>query len=354
VSEVPGRIPIEFRLAIGASLTPTTFDGSRILSLCYRDPWVGRGGVTKGGNLVTLRVRDTIDADFAPRGAASPKTPRTRYSTGYGVRLAWDVTMEVETSRIGHLPFDAIRRPEINDGSLFHLLSIIATSRSLVEFESGEVTPYLWLTTNYQHWDERWFPVEVDPDNATIDPVEFTDGRGISATRTMRVRFVSRDNYRLVLPEYVPSFDVEELDDLIVTQLDMLTEVPDPAPGYFTTRLILNTALPARYGVTDSLLVNLNNTTYGWKLFTIQNINNDERTDLSVSCLTTMGGSFAIPPAPACDAVRGVRQSSWYLPTYCVTAFDGVAIAKGQQSLTGARLLGESGCPPGAAVGSST
>ena len=52
----PGRLPIEFRLAIGASCKPTEFDGTAILNLCSRDPGIS----PPYGNLVSRFVRPAV------------------------------------------------------------------------------------------------------------------------------------------------------------------------------------------------------------------------------------------------------------------------------------------------------
>lgn len=343
-------LPIEFRLAIGASCTHDSFDGTLILSLCRRDPWM----LGEAGNLVNVNVRDSADPDFAVRIANSPTNPRTLYSTGYGVRLGWDIDIRVRTSRLGILPMNVNPRPEINDGSLWHLAAILATSRTTTDFMAGSLyPPYLFLTTNYQHWDEQWFPVEVDPNNSTINALEF-NAETKTAERTMHLRLVSRDPYRIAVPAYVPSLNVFDIPGLIVTAMPALVPGTDNLAGSFTTTLTLNQPLPAPgalpqardgVGVMDHLLVNLNASFYGWKLFTIQSI--DSPTEITVSTLTDMSNSLAIPPAPACDAVRGVLQDQWwYMPTYCVVPFTGDAPPKAQIPLVTARLIGGSGCPP--------
>jgi hypothetical protein len=346
-------LPLEFRLAIGASCTHDSFDGTLILSLCSDDPWVNGD---HGGNLVTVNVRDGIDPDFAVRLANSPTNPRTLYSTGYGVRLGWDINIRVRTSRLGILPMNANPRPEINDGSLWHLASIIAMSRTLTDFEPGTLyPPYLFLTTNYQHWDELWLPVEVDPNNTTAPapgPIEFNPETK-TAERAMHLRLVTRDPYRLALPAYVPSLVVFDVPGLIVEGMPDLVPGTGDLAGSFVTQLTLNVALPTTLpqapdglGVMDHLLVNLNTSAYGWKLFTIQGVDGTRKI-IDVSTLTNMSNSLSIPPAPACDAVRGVIQSQVYMPTYCLQGFPGQAIpSRGQIPLTGARLIGGAGCPP--------
>ena len=90
---------------------------ARDLHLCPNDPWVNED---YDGSLRNLTVHDGIDSVFSPHIAASKVTPQQLFRTGYGVRLTWDIAIEVATSRIGFLAPDAFPKPEVNDGSLWH------------------------------------------------------------------------------------------------------------------------------------------------------------------------------------------------------------------------------------------
>jgi hypothetical protein len=310
------RIPIEYRLAIGASCTHDEFDGSAILSLCHRDPWVGED---RGGNLVNLTVHDGIGPVFTPRVGASETTPQELFRTGFGSRLTWDVTITVGTSRIGFIPPNPVGRPEVNDGSLWHLASLIGLTAGSADIDpllASSLPPYLYLTTNYQHYLEQWIPVEIDPNAATLGPIEF-DPQTKTAKRSFHARFASKRNYKKILPAYFPSFFVDEIEGTTVTDLPAL----QPGLGGFTTQVTLSRPLPASLGLLDGLLLNLGNSAYGWKLFTVASLDNSERTILTLTTLNDMSGEFLIPPSAPIAMRSAVQSDQVYLPTYCLVPF---------------------------------
>jgi len=317
------RIPLEFRLALGVSSTPNSFDGTAILNLCYRDPYVNEDHC---GNAIAITVRDSLDAIFTPRVVASKTTPQQLFRDGSGVRLAWDVTLDVATSRLGFLPPNALRKPEVNDGSLFHLVSLFGIIAGSLQFESpaGGLAPYLFLTTSYQHPLEQWIPVEIDPNNSTLSPLTFTP-EGTTAARTLQMRLVSRENYRRVLPAYVPSFYVEEIDCNIVTGLPAL--VPGDG-GFIADPVTLDKPLPdatpsgLALGELDGILLNLANGPYTWKRFSIRTISNDRQT-LSLLSQTDLSGAYLIGPAGPVGMRSAVSVNDTYLPTYKITPFAG-------------------------------
>jgi hypothetical protein len=331
------HIPIEFRLALGASCAHDSFDGTAILNLCD-DPWVT---LDRGGNLVGTgpTVHDGLDSIFAPRVGASKTTPQELFRTGYGVRLAWDITIKVGTSRLGFLPSDAPPRPEINDGSLWHLASLLSLTAGSTDSSDSAFPPYLYLTTNYQHYLEQWIAVELDPSGSSsgasgIEPIEF-DPATKTATRTLHLRLVSKQNYKKILPAYFPSLRVAELD-ITVTSLPKLTA----DFGGFYAQVQLSGPLPAHLGLLDGLLLNLGNTLYGWKLFIIKSLDSDDRMRLTLVTATDMAGEFLAPPAAPLAMRSAVQNNQVYLPTYCLTPFVGTMPPVGQIPLTGAYLLG--------------
>ncbi len=323
-----GPFPIEFRLAIGASCTPGEFDGTAILNLSWRDPWVG---TAQCGNLISLTVHDAFDPIWVGRVGVSKTTPQRLYRTGSGGRLAWDVTMVVATSRLGFLPPFASPKPEVNDGSLWHLASLFGLSAESVEFVAGSpYPPYLWLTTSYQHQQEQWFQVEIDPINmTTIDAIEFTPGLKTQA-RSLHVRFVSVESFKKAMPAYFPSLNVLEIAGITVTNIPPTTS----AMGGWTTAITLSAPLPDKIGsqsigLMDALLLNLNNGPYSWKLGTITAIS-DDRLTVTLLFASDISGASLVPPSDPIG-IRSVIKGDRMLPTYQVWDYNGIARKRGPQ-----------------------
>lgn len=334
------RLQVETRLAIGASCTHDVFDGTAILNLCPRDPFVSG----QDGNLVTVSCRDSLDPMAAPRVAADKVAPQQVFHTGNGAQLAWEITLVVGLSRLGFLPPFALAKPEVNDGSLWHLASLLGLTAGTVDYEPGTAfPPYLYLTTNYQHYLEQWFPVEVDPNNAVQAPfTQYFSNSRVPQAREMTFRVIARENYKKVLPAYFPSFFVADVPGVLVDLFPALT----PELGGFTTTVHLTAQLPAELGLLDALLLNLANSIYGWKLFSILTIDGTRR-NLKLISKTDVSGAYLIPPFPNPIAIRSASPSdgrggdAWYLSTYKVTPYPGQSVPLRQQlPLTGAYLIG--------------
>jgi hypothetical protein len=331
----PGRLPIEFRLAIGASCRPDLFDGTAILNLCSRDPGIS----PPYGNLVSQTVHDGLDTIAAPRVGASKTAPEALFRTGKGVRIAWDITLRVETSRLGFIQQSAAVKPEVNDGSLWHLASLLALSaEDPLEIESGNpFPPYLFLTVNYQHPQEQWFRVELDPNassasGAAIGPMEFNPETK-TAERTLNVRLVTSENFKRVLPALYPSFNVNPVECETVTALPPLTAVP----GGFQTSLTLEDPLPdldeqgTPLGLMDGMLLNLANSVYGWKLFTITALS-DDRITVTLFSPTNLSGAYLIGPSGPIGFRTVTRNPGVMLPMYHCTRYDNSVAARGPQT----------------------
>ncbi len=336
------RLPVEFRPAIGLSSTHDSFDGTAILNLCVGDPGVGGDC----GNLIKCDVRHFPDltAQWLPREGASKVTPNQALRSGFGIRPAWELSIIVGTSRLGFLAPNAPARPEVNDGSFWHLMSILGESQSDVDLEPPALfAPYLYFTPNYQTFKEQWFPVGIDPANSTIGPPSFVTNAERLSIQEMTIRLVARETYLRCIPAYFPSINVCEVPGITITALPPLVA----ALGGFTTTATLSAPLPTltgqgeEYGLMDGMLVNLAGTLYGWKLFTITALSSDRQT-VTLFSATNLSGAFLIGPAPPAEFRSVIENTQLFLPTYALRGFPKQTPPKRgpQLPLPGAFLLG--------------
>ncbi len=336
------HLPVEFRPAIGLSSTHDSFDGTAILNLCVSDPGVGGDC----GSLIKCDVRHLPDltAQWLAREGGSKVTPNQNFRTGFGIRPAWDLSIMVGTSRLGFLAPNAPARPEVNDGSFWHLMSILGESQSDVDLEPPALfAPYLYFTPNYQTFKEQWFPVGIDPANSTIGPPSFAANSERLSIQEMTIRLVARETYLRCLPAYFPSINVCEVPGITITALPPLVA----ALGGFTTAATLSAPLPTlteqreEYGLMDGMLVNIGGTLYGWKLFTITALSSDRQTATLFSA-TNLSGAFLIPPSGAAEFRSVIENAQLFLPTYALRGFAGQTVPKRgpQLPLPGAFLLG--------------
>jgi hypothetical protein len=309
------------RLAIGASWNPDIFDKSAILSLCYGDPGVGP---PPNGNLVKLGFRDVPVPVFDLRQVADLNAPRRFKRTGYGTKLRFEIDLTYETTAGDPPNLYALGTygAEGTDASLFALASLLGNSTPGISRAAFNITPpYLFLTTNYQAFQEQWLPVEMDPDDGS--PPDVSMGPK-TILRTMSFALVTRQTFRRVSLTYQPA---------LFTRLPAVSKIasvtyPAVGSGPYTGTVTFTTALDPIANIQDVLLVwyfNLNGIVggpYRWERWVMTSIAGNRLSATIVSAQPWPGPIGGGTTVPAFYKIQTADQI-WRMPVYAITPYTG-------------------------------
>ena len=194
------------RVALGRSKSPTVFDGTGILNLCYRDPGVG-------ANLVMANLRDYPLSEYEVHDMADINGPSAFQRTGRGSRYQFDLSLLYETTRIGAPnntgPVSCVGWPdwETNEGSMDDIASMLGLSTTGIDPDPA--APYLFLTTSFHCDTEFWIPVEpADSENSPMAPSAQTAAaklRDKTFNKDANYSFVTKLAYQHLYKTMIPS-----------------------------------------------------------------------------------------------------------------------------------------------------